>query len=265
MDDKHIDIRWLLAGSKLTRRERALVSAHVKRCRYCQDAVASVAMMEPEPRRVNTAVAGPAAAIALALAVGFLWSGGKTVGLWSVVDAPVDAGSATERSLIASAGRDRLTIQEADVVATIGTMVQLELGLMTAVAGDVADKHAAIIAACEALQQGDAVEAFAALHVFATDYDATGTPLRAVAGYAAGEPAAVVEGLFRAAGPGIGSAAGIDRSLVRAAAWFAAREASTRGDHAEARRLWERIATAPGPDRLSRLAEAALLGPSGRR
>lgn len=259
MDDEHIapaNLHWLLSG-KLTRRERALVKAHLKRCRYCQDTLETVALTTPEPRPVRVPLVAVAAVIVVALAVGYWWGGVVPAGPWSVVVEPLDVTAATaQRRLVDSAGEGRLTAVESDAIVLLAALASMEIELAPAVAGDAGERRSAILAGCAALQAGDASGAMRALAVFDRSYDITGSPLLAVAGYAARSDAA--ERLLLQATAETTRAATGNRSDGRAAIWFLGRVLMENGDADGARGAWAWLAAEEHSGTWSRLAQGAI-------
>lgn len=258
MEDHHVSLdvlRQLKTGS-LDANSGAVISAHVRSCVTCSRRFEAVPATTP---KVRESMVCAALLVAMALVLASWWVGEGGITQWSVVEAPAGRAATAERRLVSSAGPARLSEREADLIATAALVTEMELG--TAPAAD--ERHAAIVAACEALQVGDAAAAFVALGRFADRYDPTGTPLRAIAGYASGESTATIDGLFMDAGPSILGPSGTNSSLLRVTAWLASRTALRRGDADVARELWSRIVAAPGPDAVTRLAEAALAGTLG--
>lgn len=259
MDDEHIapaNLDWLLSG-KLKRSERALVKAHLKRCRYCQEALESVAIMAPEPRPARVPFVAVAAAIAMALALGYWWGGVVPAGPWSVVEEPLDVTAPTPQGrLIDSAGEGRLTAVESDAIILLAALAKMEIELAPAVAGDDGERRSAIIAGCAALQAGDAGGAMRALAVFDRSYDITGSALLAVAGYAARSDSA--ERLLLQATAETTRAATLNRTQSRAAIWFLGRVLVETGDAEGARRAWAWLAAEEHSGTWSRLARGAI-------
>lgn len=189
------------------------------------------------------------------------WCTGEgRIGQWSVVQAPPTGhDNSAEDLLVAAAGGDRLSQEEALAVMTIAVITEMEMGPRPVATGFVTDRHVAIMTACEALQAGDARRAVWALEMFADGYDAIGTPLRAVARYVADEDADQVSVSLLEAQAAALNAKAMSRALDRAAVWFAGRALVERGARGAARTLWSRLERPPDTaDTFSRMADIAV-------
>lgn len=257
LSDEHVsphNIRRLLGGN-VDPADSAQMEAHVRDCLVCQRRFGAASMLTPH---VTAWSVGLVAAV-LAVLVVLCWSADEgAIGRWSVVEDPETAVASPAERLMATAGAGRLTLAEADAIVMLAALVQMEVELIPAVAGDAGERHTAITGGCAALQAGDAPGAADVLAMFETIYDATGSPVLAVASYVAGTDTDGTIRLLRQATADATRAASHNRMANRGAIWFLGRALIQSGDADGAREAWAWLAAEEHSGAFSRLAQAAL-------